>query len=89
MLPKNAVQIQQYCPFCLLNFIFKIFIKVGTNRVAAISHSVVPLTQTTFMPGHHILEGVGVLHEKIHELHRNKMDGVLLKIDFEKPYYKV
>jgi hypothetical protein len=34
LLPKkeNAVQIQQYCPICLLNVSFKIFIKVSTNR---------------------------------------------------------
>ena len=41
------------------------------------------------MPGRHILEGVLVLHETIHELHTKKMDGVLLKIDFEKAYDKV
>jgi hypothetical protein len=41
------------------------------------------------MPGRHILEGVLVLHETIHELHRKKLDGVLLKIDFEKAYDKV
>jgi hypothetical protein len=41
------------------------------------------------MPGRHILEGVVVLHETIHELHRKKIDGVLFKIDFEKAYDKV
>jgi hypothetical protein len=35
-----------------------------------------------FMPGHHIFEGVVVLHEIVHELHRMKLDGVLFKIDF-------
>jgi hypothetical protein len=59
------------------------------NRVAKVAHSVVRPTQTAFMPGRHILEGVVVLHETIHELHRKKMDGVLLKIDFEKAYDKV
>jgi hypothetical protein len=41
------------------------------------------------MPGRHILEGVVILHETIHELHRKKMDGVLLKLDFEKAYDKI
>jgi hypothetical protein len=40
------------------------------------------------MHGRHILEGVVVLHETIHEFQR-KMDGVLFKIDFEKAYNKV
>jgi hypothetical protein len=41
------------------------------------------------MPVRHILEGVVVIHETIHELHRKKLDGVLLKLDFEKAYDKV
>jgi hypothetical protein len=91
LLPKkeNAVQIEQYRPICLLNVSFKVFTKVGTNRVTEVAHKVVRPTQTAFMPGRHILEGVVVLHETIHELHRNKMNGVLLKLDFEKAYDKV
>jgi hypothetical protein len=40
------------------------------------------------MPGQHILERVVILHETIYELHRKKMDGVLIKIVFEKAYDK-
>ena len=29
------------------------------------------------------------LHETVHELHRKKLNGVILKIDFEKAYDKV
>jgi hypothetical protein len=68
---------------------FKVFTKVGTNRVTDIAKNIIPPTQTAFMPGRHILEGVVILHETIHELHRKKMDGVLFKIDFEKAYDKV
>jgi hypothetical protein len=86
---ENVVQIQQYRPICFLIVSFKIFTKVGTNRVTKVAHSVVRATQTTFMLGRHILEGVLVLHETIHELHHRKLDGVLLKIDFKKAYDKV
>jgi hypothetical protein len=68
---------------------FKIFTKVGMNRITRIAPKVIRPTQTAFMPGHHSLEGVVVLHETIHELHRKNMDGVLFKIDFEKAYDKV
>jgi hypothetical protein len=40
--------------------------------------------QTAFMPGRHILEGVVVLHETIHELNRKKMNKVLLKLILKK-----
>ena len=29
------------------------------------------------------------MHETVHELHRKKLNGVILKIDFEKAYDKV
>jgi hypothetical protein len=35
------------------------------------------------------MEGVVILHETIHELHLEKRDGVIIKIDFEKAYDKV
>jgi hypothetical protein len=46
-------------------------------------------TQTAFIPGRNIMEGVVMLHETIHELHRKKISGVVLKLDFKKAYDKV
>jgi hypothetical protein len=54
--------------------------------VTKVALSVIRPTQIAFMPIRHILEGVLVLHETIHELYKKKLDGVLLKIDFEKTY---
>jgi mannosylglycoprotein endo-beta-mannosidase len=42
---ENAVQIQQYHPICLLNVSFKIFTKVGTNRITGIAPKVIRPTQ--------------------------------------------
>jgi hypothetical protein len=50
---------------------------------------VITPAQSAFYSGEEYLGGVGILHETIHELHRNKMDVVLFKIDFEKVYDKV
>ena len=71
LLPKKteAVRIEQFRPICLLNVSFKIFIKVGTNRLTQIAHSMVQRSQTAFMPDRNILEGVVVLHETLHEIH--------------------
>ena len=63
---------------------FQIFTKVGTNRVALFAHKVIRPTQSAFIPGRNILEGVVVLHETIHEIKRKNLDGVLFKTDFEK-----
>ena len=50
---------------------------------------VVRPSQTTFMQGRNILDGVVILHETVHEMHRKNMSGVVFKIDFEKAYDKV
>ena len=91
LLPKkeDACRIEKYRPICLLNVSFKVFTKVGTNRVTSIASRVIRPTQSAFLPDRNILEGVVILHETIHELQRKKMNGVLLKIDFEKAYDKV
>jgi hypothetical protein len=34
---------------------FKLFTKVGTNKITGIAPKVIRPTQTAFMPGHHIL----------------------------------
>ena len=86
---KEARQIQQYRPICLLNVSFKIFTKVMTNRIALVAQKVIRPSQTAFLPGRNIMEGVVILHETIHEMHRKKRSGVILKLDFEKAYDKV
>jgi hypothetical protein len=58
---------------------------VGTNRITEFANTVVWSTQIAFMPGRHILEGMVVLHE----LYKNKLDGVPLKLDLEKAHDKV
>ena len=73
----------------MLNVSFKIFTKVATNRINAVAGSVVQPSQTAFIPGRNIMEGVMILHETIPELHTKNLNCVLFKIDFEKAYNKV
>jgi hypothetical protein len=54
-----------------------------------VADHVVRPSQTAFMQGRNILYGVVVLHEAVHELHSKKLNGVILKLDFEKSYDKV
>jgi hypothetical protein len=91
LLPKvnGTERIQQYRPICLLNVSFKIFTKVATLRLNTVADHVVRPSQTAFMQGQNILDGVVTLHETIHELHSKKSNGVILKLDFEKACDKV
>jgi hypothetical protein len=59
------------------------------NRISQIAQKVISPSQTVFLPGRNIMEGVIVLHETIHEMHRKKQNGLIFKIDFEKAYEKI
>jgi hypothetical protein len=72
-----------------LCYSFKFFTKVATNRLNKVAQAVVCPTQTAFMPGRNIMEGVVILHKTIYELHSKKRNEVIFKIDFEKAYDKV
>ncbi|WVZ61551.1 hypothetical protein U9M48_011408 [Paspalum notatum var. saurae] len=84
---KEAKQIQQYRPIYLLNVSFKVFTKVVANRTNLVAKKVNRPSQTAFMAGRNIMEGVVILHKTL--LHKNKLNGVVLKLDFEKAYDKV
>jgi hypothetical protein len=64
LLPKEqeARKIQQYKPICMLNVSFKIFIKVLANILSAVACKIIRPSQTAFLPGIYIMEGV-VIHE--------------------------
>jgi hypothetical protein len=85
---KEANTIKHFRPICLLNVDYKCFTKVLTNRLVPVVRKIISKNQTGFIKGRNILEGVVVLHEVLHELHRSKARGLVLKIDFEKAYDK-
>ena len=55
-------------------------------RLNPLADHVVRPSKTTLMQGRNILDGVVILHEMVHELHRKKLNGVIPKIDFPKTY---
>jgi hypothetical protein len=85
---KDANNIKQYRPICLLNVDYKGITKVLTNRLAPVAKEAIGGNQTGFIQGRNILEGVLVLHEVIHKLKRTKGKGLIMKIDFEKRMIK-
>jgi hypothetical protein len=91
LLPKvnEAERIEQYRPIYLLNVSFKIFMKLANLRLNTVEDHVVRPSQTAFMQGRNILDGVVSLHETVHELHSKKLNVLILKLDFEKAYDKV
>jgi hypothetical protein len=85
---KGANQIKKFRPICLLNVIYKIITKVLTLRLNATANKVASETQTAFILGRFILDGVMIVHEALREL-RKKKYGIITKLNFEKAYDKM
>jgi hypothetical protein len=58
-------------------------------RLTPFADKIISRTQSAFILGRYILDGVIILHEVLHELRVRKKSGVILKLDFEKAYDKV
>jgi hypothetical protein len=86
---KEVVNIKQYRPIYLLNVFYKIFTKVLSIRLLEVAAETIRKTQTAFIKGRNILEGVVTLYEVIHELKTKQQEGIILMLDFEKSYGKV
>lgn len=91
LIPKeaDATSLKKYGPIALTNCNFKIFAKACTNRLGLCAHRLISTNQTVFIKGRFILESVVSAHEIIHELHRKKEEGIILKLDYEKAYDRV
>jgi hypothetical protein len=86
---KGADTVKQYMPIALINVILKFVAKAYTTRLAMIAHSTIDRSETAFINGLCLHEGVLALHEIAHELRVKKLKGLLLKLDFEKAYARV
>jgi len=91
LIPKEpeAKVLKKFRPIGLLNCSFKIFGKALNNRLIKIADRLISKNQTTFIKGIFILESVVAAHEIIHDVHKNKESGVILKLDYEKAYDRV
>jgi hypothetical protein len=86
---QGADKLQAFRPIALINVILTFFTKVLNYRAARVADKVVSEFQTTFIKVRFILDGVVLLHETLHEIHRSKKAAVLFKVDFEKAYDKL
>jgi hypothetical protein len=68
---------------------FKIFPKLLTDSITPMADRIFSKSQTAFIKGRNILEGLVILREVIYELKSSGRKGVLFKIDLKKVYDKV
>jgi hypothetical protein len=86
---KDTMTMNKFRPISLLNYSYKFFTKVLTNRVSGIADRLVASNETTFIKGRYILKSVVTAHEILHNVHQSKQHGLVLKLDYGKAYDKV
>lgn len=81
--PQNLVN---YRPICLVGNMYKVISKMLEARLQKVVGKVVYKTQTAFILGRKILDGLVVINEILDLAKRDKRECLLLKVDFTQAY---
>ncbi|GKU91277.1 hypothetical protein SLEP1_g5176 [Rubroshorea leprosula] len=88
LIPKksNPEDLKDYRPISLINSLYKIISKVLANRIKKVLPKVISGTQSAFLGGRQITDGVLILNEVIEEIKKKKVSSFIFKGNFEKSY---
>jgi hypothetical protein len=91
LIPKinSPFSLGDFRPISLLGCLYKIIAKVLTARLARVMDLLVEPTQSAFLKGRNLVDGVVVINEVIDLARRNGQSCLILKVDFEKAYDSV
>ncbi|GKV33229.1 hypothetical protein SLEP1_g41758 [Rubroshorea leprosula] len=88
LIPKklNSVELKDFRPISLIGCIYKLLAKVLANRLKMVMSQIISNTQSAFVGGRQLVDGVLVLNEVVEEVKRRKHQAFIFKADFEKAY---
>jgi len=88
LIPKvdSPQRLNDFRPISLVGSMYKILAKVLANRLRSVIGSVISDSQSAFIKGRQILDGILVANEIVDEARRHKKELLLFKVDFEKAY---
>ncbi|GAU23240.1 hypothetical protein TSUD_172690 [Trifolium subterraneum] len=91
LIPKvNSPQaLGDFRPISLLGCIYKMVAKVLASRLAKVMDELIPKTQSAFLKGRQLVEGVVVVNEVIDFAKKAGKECLIFKVDFEKAYDSV
>lgn len=73
----------------MINNFAKFPAKGFATRLSPVAHRTISPTQSAFIKGRYILDGILCLHEIVHDLRARGSRAIILKLDFEKAYDSV
>jgi len=91
LIPKvNSPQrLNDFQLISLVGCLYKVLAKVLANRLRSVVGSVVSESQSAFVKGKQILDGILIANEAVDEARRLNKELLLFKVDFEKAYDSV
>lgn len=85
----NPQKVSDFRPISLIGCMYKVLSKVLANRLRKVIASLISETQSAFIRGRQILDGILVANEVVDDAKRGKKEAVFFKVDFEKAYDSV
>jgi hypothetical protein len=73
-------------PISLVNSVYKILSKVLANMLRQVIRIVISESQSAFVKGRWILDGIMITNELVDDTLNRNRDLLLFKVDFEKAY---
>jgi hypothetical protein len=91
LIPKvnSPLALNEYHHISLLGCLYKLVAKVLAKRLAKVMDPLVASTQSTFLKGRFLVDGVMVVNEIVDFAKKTDKDCLIVKVDFEKAYDSV
>lgn len=88
LIPKmeQASSIDDYRPISMVGCLYKIIAKVLARRLWSVMGLIISESQTGFIEGRNITDGLITAHSAVSWLKRRRKPGAIFKIDFKKAY---
>ncbi|WJX67033.1 hypothetical protein P8452_51532 [Trifolium repens] len=91
LIPKvsSPLSLGDFRPISLLGCLYKLVAKVLAKRLAKVMDPLVATTQSAFLKGRYLVDGVMVVNEVVDMAKKSGKNCLILKVDFEKAYDSV
>ena len=86
---KSPLSLKEFRPISLLGSLYKILAQVLAGRLSKLMNSVISKSQSAFVKGRHLVDGVLIVNEVVEVARLRNQECLILKVDFEKAYDSV